>query len=204
MWWAVPASRSAASRLPVEVVKNRRTGSASNDGAFETSTTAPAPARPSATPAPEMVSKPVRGEAAMASCPRRCSSATTCEPSRPVPPTTTTFMTSSPVGPWHARQHRHHERNTWKEQTLDHAAALGMIEAVTTAFDEHDLDAIMDHFADDAVFESPRGSDPWGHRFVGHDEIREAFAGRFSGIPDVRYTEDDHFVDGDRGVSEWT
>jgi len=27
---------------------------------------------------------------------------------------------------------------------------------------------------------------------------------RFSGIPDVRYRQDDHFVDGDRGASEWT
>jgi hypothetical protein len=62
----------------------------------------------------------------------------------------------------------------------------------------------MAHFADDAVFESPRGPDPWGQRFVGHDEIRNAFAGRFSGIPDVRYEDDEHFVDGDRAASEWT
>lgn len=34
--------------------------------------------------------------------------------------------------------------------------------------------------------------------------IREAFAWRFSGIPDVRYRGDAHFVDGDRGASEWT
>ncbi len=34
--------------------------------------------------------------------------------------------------------------------------------------------------------------------------MREAFAGRFAGIPDVRYREDDHFVAGDRGASEWT
>ena len=31
-----------------------------------------------------------------------------------------------------------------------------------------------------------------------------AFEGRFAGIPDVRYQDDDHFVDGDRGASEWT
>ena len=87
---------------------------------------------------------------------------------------------------------------------MDRDAALRLIQDVTAAFDRHDLDAIMALFADDAVFESPRGADPWGHRFVGRNEIREAFAGRFSGIPDVRYTGDDHFVDGDRGVSEWT
>jgi ketosteroid isomerase-like protein len=79
-----------------------------------------------------------------------------------------------------------------------------MLEAITTAFDEHDLDGILAHFADDAVLEGPRGPDPWGQRFVGSAEIRDAFAARLAGIPDIRYQQDAHFVDGDRGVSEWT
>ena len=62
----------------------------------------------------------------------------------------------------------------------------------------------MAHFADDAVFEGPRGPEPWGTRFTGREAIRQAFAARFAGIPDVRYQEDSHFVDGDRGASEWT
>jgi ketosteroid isomerase-like protein len=64
---------------------------------------------------------------------------------------------------------------------LEHDA-IQMIRAITAAFDDHDLDGIMAHFADDAVFEGPRGPDPWGQRFVGIDEVRNAFAGRFSGI----------------------
>jgi ketosteroid isomerase-like protein len=87
---------------------------------------------------------------------------------------------------------------------MDHDEAIRMLEAVTTAFDQHDLDGIMVHFADDAVFEGPRGQEKWGTRCVGATEIREAFAARFSGIPDVRYRDDVHFVDGDRGASEWT
>ena len=87
---------------------------------------------------------------------------------------------------------------------MDHDDGMRMLQAIATAFDEHDLDSIMTHFADDAVFESPRGPDPWGTRVVGLGAIREAFAARFSGIPDVRYQEDSHFVDGDRGASEWT
>ena len=75
---------------------------------------------------------------------------------------------------------------------------------IAAGFDTHDLDRIMRHFADDAVFESPRGPEAYGQRFVGKEAIREAFAARFSGIPDVRYQEDDHFVSGDRGASEWT
>ena len=87
---------------------------------------------------------------------------------------------------------------------MDHDEAMEVIRAITTAFDEHDLDGIMAHFTDDAVFESPRGPDAWGQRFVGRDEVRNAFAGRFAGIPDIRYTDAEHFVDGERGASEWT
>ena len=87
---------------------------------------------------------------------------------------------------------------------MEHDVAMQMLKAIATAFDEHDLDAIMAHFADDAVFEGPRGTEPWGTRWVGRDEVREGFAARFAGIPDVRYQQDEHFVDGDRGASEWT
>jgi ketosteroid isomerase-like protein len=87
---------------------------------------------------------------------------------------------------------------------MDHDDALRILKAIATAFDVHDLEAIMVHFAADAVFEGPRGPDPWGTRFVGVDAIREGFAARFAGIPDVRYQQDAHFVDGDRGASEWT
>jgi steroid delta-isomerase-like uncharacterized protein len=78
--------------------------------------------------------------------------------------------------------------------------------AVLDGFNRHDLDAILAHFADDAVFESPRGPDPWGTRYVGKDAVREGLATRFEGIPDVHYGDDRHFVseDGTRGVSEWT
>jgi ketosteroid isomerase-like protein len=59
------------------------------------------------------------------------------------------------------------------------------------------------HFADDAVFDAPRGPEACGRRIVGKAAIREAFAARFAGIPDFRYRDDRHFVDGDRGASEW-
>ena len=87
---------------------------------------------------------------------------------------------------------------------MQHDDAVDMLKAIAIAFDQHDLDGIMAHFAHDAVFEGPRGTDKWGTRFVGAEEIREAFAARFAGIPDVRYQDDEHFVDGERGASEWT
>ncbi len=83
-------------------------------------------------------------------------------------------------------------------------ARLNALEQVLEAFNRHDLDAIMSHFANDCVFESPRGPEPWGRRFVGKDEVRRGLAARFEGIPNVSYTDDVHFACGDRGVSEWT
>jgi ketosteroid isomerase-like protein len=87
---------------------------------------------------------------------------------------------------------------------VGHDDAMRQLKAIATAFDAHDLEGIMAHFADDAVFEGPRGPDPWGQRFIGREAVREAFKARFAGIPDIRYQGDEHFVDGDRGVSEWT
>jgi len=87
---------------------------------------------------------------------------------------------------------------------MDDEQSLAVLRDIAQGFDTHDLDRIMRHFADDAVFEGPRGQDAWGHRFVGREAVRAAFAARFAGIPDVRYTDDDHFVAGNRGASEWT
>lgn len=78
------------------------------------------------------------------------------------------------------------------------------LEAIADAFNRHDLDAIMAFFTEDAVFEAPKGPDPWGRRFVGKEQVREGFAARFAGIPDVHYGDDRHCVCGDRGFSEWT
>lgn len=85
-----------------------------------------------------------------------------------------------------------------------HERRVEMLRQIAAAFDRHDLDAIMEHFTDDAVFETPRGPEAWGRRAVGAEAVRAAFADRFAGIPDVRYQQDRHFVDGDRGASEWT
>jgi len=72
---------------------------------------------------------------------------------------------------------------------VDHDDAMTMLEAITRAFDQHDLEGILAHFTDDAVFDAPRGPDPWGTRFVGLEAIRKGFAGRFAGIPDILATD---------------
>ena len=87
---------------------------------------------------------------------------------------------------------------------MDRAGTLHAIQEITAGFDTHDLARIMSYFAEDAVYEGPRGPDRWGQRFTGREAVARAFAARFAGIPDVRYTKDEHFVDGSRGASAWT
>lgn len=80
------------------------------------------------------------------------------------------------------------------------------LEQILDAFNRHDLDAIMEFFSDDCTFDFPRGPEPWGQRFIGKAQVREALAGRFKGIPDVHYGDDRHWIssDGNVGLSEWT
>jgi len=82
--------------------------------------------------------------------------------------------------------------------------AVEMLQDMVVAFNRHDLDAFMAYFTDDAVFESPRGPEPWGRRYEGKQAVREAMEGRIRDIPNVHYGQDTHFVTGARGVSEWT
>jgi ketosteroid isomerase-like protein len=72
------------------------------------------------------------------------------------------------------------------------------------AFNRHDLDAIMDYFAEECVFYMPRGATPRGNSFHGKDQVRAGLATRFEGLPDVHYADDVHWACGDFGVSEWT
>jgi ketosteroid isomerase-like protein len=80
------------------------------------------------------------------------------------------------------------------------------LQGLCEAFNAHDLDRIMAFFADDCVLEMPRGSKPWGSRFEGKPDVRQALATRFEGLPDVHYGKDEHFVDlsANTGISKWT
>ncbi|GAC1477242.1 MAG: nuclear transport factor 2 family protein [Vulcanimicrobiaceae bacterium] len=87
--------------------------------------------------------------------------------------------------------------------TTSGTVTVATLKEILDAFNAHDLDAIMEFFADDCVFDMPRGPDPWGRRYIGKASVREGLATRFAGLPDVHYGDDRHWTDGERGVSEW-
>lgn len=72
------------------------------------------------------------------------------------------------------------------------------------AFNRHDVDGVMRHFADDCVFDAVGGPEAFGTRFQGKDAIAQAFSGVWKAMPDAHWAHHDHFVQGDRAVSEWT
>lgn len=64
------------------------------------------------------------------------------------------------------------QQNTTSVETL---------KAIAQAFNAHDLDGIMEFFADGCSLNMPRGPEPWGQRFIGKAAVREGLATR-SGI----------------------
>lgn len=81
---------------------------------------------------------------------------------------------------------------------------LKLLEQFAEAWNRHDLDALMSMMTDDGVFEASAGNAVDGERYEGQEAVRAAFAAVFQQFPDARWNDPQHFVQGDRGVSEWT
>ncbi|HAT86852.1 MAG TPA: DUF4440 domain-containing protein [Rhizobiales bacterium] len=76
--------------------------------------------------------------------------------------------------------------------------------ATFDAFNQHDVDAVMKVFADDAVFYTVGGAEVYGTKVEGKDAIAAAFSAVWAGMKDAHWEHHSHFVHGDRAVSEWT
>jgi steroid delta-isomerase-like uncharacterized protein len=78
------------------------------------------------------------------------------------------------------------------------------LQAFADAWNRHDVDALMTFMTEDCVFEASAGPDVSGTRYVGRAAVRAAFAEVWATFPDAHWGGARHFVDGERGVSEWT
>jgi ketosteroid isomerase-like protein len=56
---------------------------------------------------------------------------------------------------------------------------------------------------DDCVFEASAGPSVEGERFSGQEAVRKAFENVFETFPDGHWGDPQHFISGNRGVSEW-
>lgn len=78
------------------------------------------------------------------------------------------------------------------------------VDAVTRfneAFGTRDVDAIMATMTPDCVFEDT--SPPDGHRHVGADAVRTAWAALFAASPDGVFRTEEVIAAGDRVVARW-
>jgi steroid delta-isomerase-like uncharacterized protein len=93
------------------------------------------------------------------------------------------------------------------EQTMSTVIAKVTVEdlqAFADAWNRHDIAALMSFMTDDCVFEASAGPDACGTRYSGREAVQAGFAEVWATFPDAHWGNARHFVDGDRGVSEWT
>ena len=77
------------------------------------------------------------------------------------------------------------------------------LQSFADAFNAHDTRAIMLHMTEDCVFEASAGPDADGEKFIGQEQVKQAFENVFTVFPDAKWSKATHFIAGDRGFSEW-
>ena len=85
----------------------------------------------------------------------------------------------------------------------DHAFEQ-LLQEFADAWNRHDVNALMSMMTDDCVFEPSAGSRVNGERHEGQPAVRAAYEAVFAQYPDAHWGSARHFVNGNRGVSEWT
>ncbi len=81
---------------------------------------------------------------------------------------------------------------------------LKLLETFSAAWNSHDLDALMACVTEDCAFHATAGPDLLGRSFVGTAALLEGFPAAWLTFPDAAWIDADHFVQGERGVSEST
>ena len=79
-----------------------------------------------------------------------------------------------------------------------------ILQAFADAWNRHDADGLMSFMTEDCVFNASAGPDACGTRYAGRAAVRAGYAEVWSIFPDAHWENARHFVQGERGVSEWT
>ena len=82
------------------------------------------------------------------------------------------------------------------------ASTQETIDRFNTAFNRHDVDAIMARMTEDCVFENTSPA-PDGERYEGQGAVHGFWARMFAQTPDAHFAAEETIVAGDRGVVRW-
>ena len=78
------------------------------------------------------------------------------------------------------------------------------LQAYSDAWNAHDIDAIMSYMTQDCIFDTGGGENSYGTRYQGYEAVKARFMEVWADFPDLRFDDARHFIQGDRGCSEWT
>jgi ketosteroid isomerase-like protein len=87
---------------------------------------------------------------------------------------------------------------------VDKPVDVQMLQDFAAAWNRHDIEALMGFMADDCTFHGTAGPDILGRTFKGREEVREGFELAWKTFPNAAWLDGEHFVCGNRGVSEST
>lgn len=79
-----------------------------------------------------------------------------------------------------------------------------MLADFAEAWNRHDIEALMSFMAEDCSFHAVAGPDLMGRTFTGREAVRAGFRMAWETFPDAAWLDGEHFVAGDRGISEST
>src|SRR5690606_16034480 len=79
---------------------------------------------------------------------------------------------------------------------------LAAVEKFNSAFNRHDVEAVMNAMTEDCVFENTNPQ-PDGTRLVGADSVRAYWEKFFAANPDAFFEAEEIFATGDRCVVRW-
>lgn len=83
-------------------------------------------------------------------------------------------------------------------------ATVELLQAFGDAWNRHDIEALMGFMHEDCVFHAVGGPELLGRTFTGRQAVREGFELAWRNFPDAAWRAPQHFVAGDRGVTEST
>lgn len=78
-----------------------------------------------------------------------------------------------------------------------------LLDRFSAAWNDHDIDELLACMTDDGVFHAPLGPDPGGATHRGEAALRSSFSALWKVFPDATWNDVQHFVSGDRAITEW-